>query len=66
MASHKKIKNLKEQPSLHSFNIDKIYETLRTSNDKIYLNNDQQEGILTCLQNKISVITVGRERVKQP
>jgi exodeoxyribonuclease V alpha subunit len=54
-----KIKNLKEQPSLHSFNIDKIYETLRTSNDKIYLNNDQQEGILTCLQNKISVITGG-------
>ncbi|MFZ5953948.1 MAG: ATP-dependent RecD-like DNA helicase [Candidatus Dependentiae bacterium] len=54
-----KIKNLQEQPSLHSFDIDKIYNLLRTANDKINLNDDQQRGILTCLQHKISVITGG-------
>lgn len=54
-----KIKNLTEQPSLHTFDIDKIYAALRSSTDKIYLNDDQQQGIITCLQHKISVITGG-------
>lgn len=55
-----KIKNLKEHPSLHTFNIDEIYNSLRTANaDPMQLNEEQQKGILTCLQHKITVITGG-------
>lgn len=55
-----RIKNLSEHPSKLSFNSDEIYQQLRmpTANE-IELNEDQQRGIMACLQNKITVITGG-------
>lgn len=47
------------------FDIDKIYNKMRVGNAQdsnafgIELNDDQQRGILTCLQNKITIITGG-------
>lgn len=42
------------------FDIDKIYNKMRVANPLgIELNEDQQRGILTCLQNKITIITGG-------
>lgn len=59
-----KIKKLVSYPSSYNFNIDQIYKDL--SQDKsekniksVSLNEKQQLGILTCLQNKITVITGG-------
>ncbi|BDC34163.1 ATP-dependent RecD-like DNA helicase [Candidatus Dependentiae bacterium Noda2021] len=55
-----KIKNLKEQPSLRAVDVDRVYSSLRDSSaDKVHLNDDQQRGILTCLQHKITIITGG-------
>ena len=42
------------------FDIDKIYNKMRIPNQSgVELNEDQQRGILTCLQNKITIITGG-------
>ena len=42
------------------FDIDKIYNKMRVAKPSgIELNEDQQRGILTCLQNKITIITGG-------
>jgi len=55
-----KISKLLEQPSVHSFDIDKIYKTLRVAKaGEIELNEDQQKGILSCLQHKVTIITGG-------
>jgi len=56
-----KVLKLNESKSLHQFDIDKIYKKIRVpKNDHdIALNEDQQAGILSCLQNKVSVITGG-------
>jgi exodeoxyribonuclease V alpha subunit len=44
----------------HAYNIDTIYTNLRTSHTaEIQLNEDQQRGIISCLQNKITIITGG-------
>lgn len=54
-----KITNHLARPSSYSFDIDAIYQQLRASSSKIQLNDDQQAGVLACLQNKITVITGG-------
>ncbi|HRN78561.1 MAG TPA: ATP-dependent RecD-like DNA helicase [Candidatus Dependentiae bacterium] len=53
-----KLKKLVEQLRLRTFDIDAIYTKLRTAQD-IALNEDQQRGILTCLQNNVTVVTGG-------
>ncbi len=55
-----KIKKLASYPSNINFTMDAIYQELRTSdNDELELNEDQQRGILTCLQHKVSIVTGG-------
>jgi len=54
-----RIKIISDQKSALIFNIDEIYNKLRTDQSNIYLNEDQQRGILSCLQSKITVITGG-------
>lgn len=55
-----KIVNLQSYPNDHPFDIDAVYQKLRAPNEReIELNEDQQKGILTCLQNKISIVTGG-------
>jgi len=56
-----KIKKLTEYPAKQVFDIDAIYKKLRiTTHEKnIILNEDQQRSILTCLQNKVTIITGG-------
>lgn len=55
-----KIHNLMSQPSTLSVNVDQVYAQLRAPQPhEIALNEDQQKGILTCLQQKITVITGG-------
>ncbi|EKD48632.1 MAG: hypothetical protein ACD_64C00214G0002 [uncultured bacterium] len=53
-----KIKQLLSHKSPLTFTIDRIYEQLRTQTT-IALNEDQQRAILTCLQQKITIITGG-------
>jgi len=56
-----KIKNLVQQPITHCLNIDTIYSQLRVGSpqDTIILNDEQQQGILSCLQHKVVIITGG-------
>lgn len=56
-----KINTLINSQSKFNFNIDAIYLNLRTnlSASEIQLNEDQQRGIISCLQNKITIITGG-------
>ncbi|MFC1841772.1 ATP-dependent RecD-like DNA helicase [Candidatus Dependentiae bacterium] len=56
-----KIVKLTEFSSRTTFNINEIYKKVRLPQhkDDIELNEDQQTGILSCLQNKITVITGG-------
>lgn len=53
-----KIKTLLSSPTYFKFNIDKIYQRLRL-NTEIELHENQQCGIISCLQNKITIITGG-------
>jgi exodeoxyribonuclease V alpha subunit len=56
----KRIETLLDQPSKFSFALDMIYAELRVAlPGEIQLNEDQQRGIISCLQNKISIITGG-------
>ena len=56
-----KLKKLMKFPAQYTFDINKIYKKLRTQTNKdvVALNEDQQKGIVTCLQNKTTVITGG-------
>ncbi len=54
----KKINLLLSTPSVHNFDLDKIYQDLRTSNT-IQLNDDQQLAIISALKNKITIVTGG-------
>lgn len=55
-----KIKTLLEFPSSKKFPINEIYKELRVEKKgEIFLNDSQQEGIMNCLQHKITVITGG-------
>ncbi len=55
-----KIKTLLEFPSSKKFPINEIYKELRVEKKgEIFLNDSQQEGIMNCLQHKMTVITGG-------
>ena len=56
-----KILKLIGRTSEHQFDLGKIYKQLRVpaKAGDVLLNEDQQKGILACLQNKVSVITGG-------
>ncbi len=60
-----KIKKLLEIPTEKKFDIDGLYAAMRANSDiqktdnSVELNEDQQRGVLTCLQNKITIITGG-------
>ena len=55
-----RITKLLTTPISFSFDIDELYKTLRAPNEgELYLNEDQQRGIMSCLQNKITIITGG-------
>lgn len=55
-----KIRTLIEAPSLKQFDVSEIYQKLRVEvPGEINLNDEQQKGVLTILQNKVSVITGG-------
>lgn len=53
-----KVKLLSEIPTKYNFDIDNIYNNLKQDN-LIQLNEEQQQGILEALQNKISIVTGG-------
>jgi exodeoxyribonuclease V alpha subunit len=59
--AHKLLKLIDNPHNLiaRTFDIDAIYQALRTQNDTIYLNEDQQRGVLACLQKQVTVITGG-------
>lgn len=56
-----KLKTLIERPIAHSFDLQAIYNQLRISahDHDIVLNDEQIDGIMNCLQHKITVITGG-------
>ena len=56
-----KVLKLAQRKSNLSFDIDAIYKNIRVAQNErdIALNEDQQAGILSCLQNKVSVVTGG-------
>ncbi len=56
-----KLKKLMLFPAQHTFDIKKIYKKLLTQTDRdvVALNEDQQKGVIACLQNKTTVITGG-------
>lgn len=56
-----KIRRLLEaQTTLKRFDIDKVYASLRTPKEgDIALNEDQQRGIMACVQQRVSIITGG-------
>jgi exodeoxyribonuclease V alpha subunit len=53
-----KIKKLSSIKSKHSFDTSKLYKEMN-ENPEITLNEKQQDGILSCFLNKISIITGG-------
>lgn len=56
-----KFLRLLEKPSPLVFDLDKIYKEISTepNKHKIVLNEQQQQGIMSCLQNKVSIVTGG-------
>jgi exodeoxyribonuclease V alpha subunit len=56
----KRLKVIHEHASDIKFNLDSIYADMRSPHDKeIHLNENQQMGVMTALQNKITLITGG-------
>jgi exodeoxyribonuclease V alpha subunit len=56
-----KLLQLLQYPPHHTINSNEVYQALRAPNpeDRIALNDDQQHGILACLQHKATIITGG-------
>jgi exodeoxyribonuclease V alpha subunit len=55
-----KLINLLNYPSHVFFDLQEIYQNLRVPlSHEIALNDDQQQGILSCLQHKVTIITGG-------
>lgn len=54
-----KILKLMDRPCEYAFDIDTLYNSLRTSTDQIELNDDQIRSIVSCVQQKITIITGG-------
>lgn len=56
----KRVLQLIDHKNSHGLDIDKIYSEIRMPDKNgVDLNDDQQRGILACLQNKITIITGG-------
>jgi len=59
-AVSEKLKKIIDTPNALSFDIDHIYNILRVQKPgEIYLNENQQKAVLSCFQNKITIITGG-------
>ncbi|MGE0009872.1 MAG: ATP-dependent RecD-like DNA helicase [Candidatus Babeliales bacterium] len=55
-----KIKNVMQHKSPYLFDLDEVYKTIsQPPPGKLALNEEQQRGILGCLQDKVTVITGG-------
>ncbi len=55
-----RIKKLLDRPSHHLFNLEDIYKALHAQREgEIYLNEDQQRGVMSCFQHKVTIITGG-------
>jgi len=56
-----KILKLVDRKSPHEFDLQQIYKKLRVESGPhdLLLNEDQQKGVLSCLQHKVTVITGG-------
>ena len=56
-----RIKRLIQRPSPHEFDSTQLYNELRIQRpgEAVYLNDNQQMGILSCMQHKVTVITGG-------
>ncbi len=55
-----KLKTVLEYKSPYLFDLDTVYKTIaKPSPHKIALNDEQQTGIMACLQHKVTVITGG-------
>lgn len=56
-----KFLHLMKYPPHHLIDSNQVYQSLREANtqDQIALNDEQQRGILACLQSKITIITGG-------
>lgn len=56
-----KLLQLLQYPPHQAIDINSVYQVLRApdSSDRIALNDDQQHGIITCLQQKVTIITGG-------
>ncbi len=56
-----KLVDLQKYKAIDTIDIDAAYTALRTTHHAhdIVLNDEQQQGIMTCLQNKITIITGG-------
>jgi exodeoxyribonuclease V alpha subunit len=58
--AQKILRLLQHTPATKKFDIDAIYRNIRIADERgIELNEDQQRGILSCLQNKATIITGG-------
>lgn len=54
------LKLIEAKPVDHNLDISAIYQSLRAPDESGFLLNEvQQEGIISCLQNKVSIITGG-------
>lgn len=58
LAIAERLKMLSAQPSMFQFDLADIAKMLQ-KNLSIKLNSDQQQGIVTCLSNKVTIITGG-------
>lgn len=55
-----KVQKLASETGLQSrFDFDAVYKMVREADKKIALNEDQQKGVMACLQNKFSIVTGG-------
>lgn len=54
-----KLVQLQNFPSRHTLEMSTIIEHLKTTSSTIQLNENQQKGIIACLENKITIITGG-------
>lgn len=55
-----KLNSLLDYPSKYIFDLDAMYKKISINDGKSFcLNEDQQHGIMTCLQKKVTVITGG-------
>lgn len=53
------LKKIVECPSSLNIDVNTLYQELRTAKNEIELNEQQQVGVLTCLQKKVTIITGG-------